>query len=94
MGPEQGEAPPGVRWHRCIRHALAGGAVGLAAQAWAQDPTSAADQGMLVELLRVGGLPGVIAWVAWTASRAWVGWVPTVRVVVVRDPGSPSESPQ
>ena len=82
-GPEP--VTPGVRWHRCIRHALTGGLLGVAYTAWAQEPNAAvtADQGMLVELVRVGGLPGVIAWVAWNASRAWVGWVPTVRVVVV-----------
>ncbi len=80
-GPEP--VPLGVRWHRCMRHALTGAALGFAYAAWAQEPTPSADSGMLVELVRVGGLPGVIAWVAWNASRAWVGWVPTVRVVVV-----------
>ena len=79
-----GEGTPGVRWHRCIRHALTGGLLGLAYSAWAQEPgVGATDQGLLVELVRVGGLPGVIAWVAWTASRAWAAWVPTVRVVVI-----------
>ena len=76
--------PPGVRWHRCVRHALAGGLLGLAYTAWAHAPrVPTTDQGMFVELVRVGGLPGVIAWVAWTASRAWAGWVPTVRILLV-----------
>ena len=90
MSPGQEEVPPGVRWHRCIRHALAGAALGLAVNAWAQVPVSGVEQNFLVELVRAAGLPGVIAWIAWTASRAWVGWVPTVRVVVTKDAGPQS----
>ena len=72
-----------MTWHRCLGHAVAGAALGFAFSAWAAEPTGSGDSGMLVELVRVGGLPGVIAWVSWTASRAFAGWVPTVRVVVV-----------
>ncbi len=82
-------SPGQPRARACIRHALTGGLLALAYTAWAQAPSAGAttDQGLLVELVRVGGLPGVIAWVAWTASRAWAGWVPTVRVVVVQGGG-------
>ncbi len=85
MRPDVDGVTPGVRWHRCIRHALTGAALGLAVNAWAQVPVSGVEQDFLVELVRAAGLPGVIAWIAWTASRAWVGWVPTVRVVVVTE---------
>ena len=73
-----------MTWDRCLGHAVVGAALGFSFSAWAQEPLVGVDQGMLVELVRVGGFPGVIAWVAWTASRAFAGWVPTVRVVVVQ----------
>jgi len=72
--------------HHCIKWALAGGVLGWALQAHGQDIDQAyaltdPNAAMLVAILENGGLPVVLAWVAWTLSRSLTGWVPTIRVI-------------
>jgi len=72
--------------HQCVKWAAVGAVLGWAIQAHGQamdpvaaisDPTST----MLVGLVENGGLPMVLAYIAWTMSRSLTGWVPTIRVI-------------
>jgi hypothetical protein len=78
---------------RCLGWALLGGILGVAMNAWGQDtivgdatvaaldPTTS----LIVEMVRSGGLPGVLALIAWLAARAGP---PTIRVIHVQDEAS------
>lgn len=73
-----------MRHARCLRSALVAALVGLAWTAYAQDPapaTAAAmdpTTGLLVGLLQGGGLPAVLAAVAWWARGAVASGIPVV----------------
>lgn len=74
---------PLSRAHPCTRYAAMGLGLGLAATAWAQDPVSAGvtpvdpSMALLLDLIRGGGLPAVLAVVGW-----WVGRGGGVKVTV------------
>lgn len=73
--------------HTCVTFAAVGATLGLAAVAWAQEPNPAAQAALdpaslaLVELLKGGGLPAVLAAIAWWLGRtAHQGLMLTVRL--------------
>lgn len=73
---------------RCVVWAASGALLGASYTAWAQDPTAVAplavdpSTALLLDLLRAGGLPGVLAFLGFAISRLGP---PTLRVVLVRE---------
>lgn len=71
---------------RCLVWVAAAALLGLAIQAHGQDPAVAvtADPvvGALLELLRGGGLPAVLALVAWWARGAVGGGIPVAPITI------------
>lgn len=69
---------PAVRGGPCTLGAVAGVVLGVAGVAYAQDPTPVAaavtssDMGIVLELLRTGGLPAVLGVLGWLFGRGGV----------------------
>ena len=67
-----------VRGGPCTAGAVAGVVLGVAGVAYAQDPTPVAaavassDMGIVLELLRTGGLPAVLGVLGWLFGRGGV----------------------
>jgi hypothetical protein len=68
-----------VRGDHCVAGGVAGVVLGVAGVAYAQDPAqavtsaaSAADMGIMLELLRTGGLPAVLGVLGWLFGRGGV----------------------
>lgn len=67
----------------CLSWSLVAALLGVAVVAYGQDPAATASAGdpivdTLVELVRGGGLPAVLAWLAWWARGALGAGVPLV----------------
>ena len=70
---------PAVRGDHCVAGGVAGVVLGVAGVAYAQDPAhtaaavaTSADMGIVLELLRTGGLPAVLGVLGWLFGRGGV----------------------
>lgn len=86
-----------MRHTACIGWGSLCALLGVAYTAWAQDPaplleaapTAAVDPttALLVEVLRAGGLPGVLGLLGFAAARVLSGWQPAIRHIIVLEAG-------